>query len=93
MLFFYDNEHFSPDIGIPLTMVRSDPNGLSLKPVRPEIFKIIDVLWAQDGSAAIILQPSGDGMMQIILARPDGSPLQIMFEGQRIRNLAWGRNS
>jgi outer membrane protein assembly factor BamB len=90
LLFFYVNEHFSPDIGIPLTMVRSNPDGTHLEKVRPEKFHIIDVLWVQDGSAVLILQPSGNDKMQIIVAKTDGSPLQILFEGQGIRNLAWG---
>jgi Tol biopolymer transport system component len=90
LLFFHVNEHFSPEAGIPLTMVRSNPDGSHLEKVRPEKFNIIDVLWVQDGSAALILQASGKDKRQIILAKTDGSPLQILFEGQGIRNLTWG---
>lgn len=90
LIFFYVNEHFSPDTGIPLTMVHSDPGGSTLEEVRPETFQIIEVLWAPDGSMAIILQPGTNGTVQMILTQTDGKSLQILFEAQRIENLRWG---
>jgi len=92
LLFFYVNlARFSPDVGISLQMVRSDPNGAHIEPVRAEIFHIIDVLWTRDGSAAVILQPGDEkGTIQITFARTDNNPLQILFQGQRIRYPAWG---
>lgn len=91
LFFFHANlERFSPDVGIPLTMVRSDADGSHQKQVRPETFRVIDVLWIEDGSAALILQPSDNGNVQAILARTDGGPLEILFEGPRVRSLMWG---
>jgi len=91
LYFFHVNlEHFSPDVGIPLTMIRSDPDGFHQKQVRSEIFRISTVLWTQDGSAALILQPSDNENTQVTLARIDGSPLLILFEGERIRDPMWG---
>jgi WD40 repeat protein len=91
LLFFQVNiRQFSPDVGIPLTLVRSDSNGMNPIQVRAEEFHISEALWVQDGSMAIILQSSGNEMIQIIMARTDGAPLQILFEGQGIRNLMWG---
>jgi hypothetical protein len=71
-------------------MVRSDLDGSQLEEVRPESFHIIEALWAQDGSMAVILQPAENMTRQIILARTNGEPLQILYEGQGIRNLRWG---
>jgi hypothetical protein len=40
-----------------LAMVRGDPNGPNRSRLRPEEFHIIQALWAQDGTLAILLQP------------------------------------
>ena len=92
LLYFHVNqERFSPDVGIPLRMVHSRPDGSNLTQVRPEEFHIMDALWAQDGSLAVILGSCCGGGRQVILARADGSPLQVLIEqGQRIMDLAWG---
>ena len=91
LVYFHVNlVRFSPDVGIPLVMVRSRPDGSNRTQVRPEEFHIIDALWAEDGSLAVISQPSGDDGRQVVQARTDGSPLQVMIERERIRGLAWG---
>ncbi len=92
LVFFHANlERFSPDVGISLVMVRSDSDGANLTQVRQEEFRISEVLWAQDGSVALILGSCCGGGRQVILARPDASPLEVLIdEGQQIRNMAWG---
>jgi len=91
LLFFDANvEHFSPDVGIPLVMVRSDSDGANMTQVRPEEFHICDALWSEDGSLALILQTCSGDDAQVFLARTDGSPLQVLVEGDRIRGLVWG---
>ena len=83
-------ERCSPDVGIPLAMVRSDPDGANRTQLRPEVFHITQALWAQDGSLALILRRGGADNWQVVLARTDGSPLQVLIEGEGIRDLAWG---
>lgn len=91
LLYFYVNlEHFSPDVGIPLAMVRSNPDGSNRTQLRSEVFDMSEVLWAQNGSLALVVQRVGQGNQRIVLARVDGSPLQVLVEGQEIENLAWG---
>jgi hypothetical protein len=89
--FFHVNqERFSPDVGIPLAMVRTGRDGLHRTQVRPEFFHTLDVLWEPDGSAALIFELGGRNLIQVTLARPDGSPLLTVLEGVRIRNPMWG---
>jgi len=47
-------------------------------------------LWAADGSQVLITQLTDSNTMQVVLARPDESPLQLLLEGDRIWDLAWG---
>lgn len=91
LLYFHVNlKHFSPDTGIPLTMVRSNPDGSNRTQLRPEAFDTSEVLWAPNGSFALAVQRASGDNQQIVLARTDASPLQVLVEGQRIGNLAWG---
>jgi Tol biopolymer transport system component len=90
LLFFDAYIHFDPDVGIPLTMARSNSDGSNITPIRPEVFGVCDVLWSDDGSLALILQGCGGGKAQVVLARPDESSLQVLIEGERIRGMAWG---
>ncbi len=91
MVYFHVNlERFSPEVGIELNMVQRYPQESHPAQLRPEAFHIIEALWAPGGSFALILQPCCEGERQIILARTDGSPLQVLSEGQRISDLAWG---
>ncbi len=91
LVYFHVNlEHFSPDLGIPLVMVRSNPDGSNRTQLRPEVFESLEVLWAQNGSFAVLVQRVDKDNQRIVLARIDGSPLQDLAEGQQITNLRWG---
>lgn len=92
LVFFQVNlERFSPDVGIPLRMVRSQRDGSNQTHLRPEAFHIGDAVWAQDGSLAILLGSCCENGRQVVLARRDGSPLRVLIdEGQGVRDLAWG---
>jgi Tol biopolymer transport system component len=89
LLFFY-GERFSPDEGIPQLMVRSRPDGTGRTQLRPEAFHISDALWAEDGSLVLISQFSDSDAMQVILARPDPTRLEILIDGEHIWDLQWG---
>lgn len=89
-LLFFHGEQFSPEEGIPLVMVRSDPDGANLSQIRPEEFNIGDALWAEDGSLALISQTTCGDRKGLVLVRPDESPIQVLVEGDCIRDLAWG---
>jgi Tol biopolymer transport system component len=90
LIFFHAHlKRFSPDKGIPLIMVSSNPDGSDQTQVRSEEFRINGALWAEDGSFALILQPDGDSR-QLILARTDGRPLQTLIKGRGIRKITWG---
>jgi len=89
--FHVNQEQFSPEVGIPLAMVRSRSDGSDRTQVRPEAFRIGDALWAQDGSLAVILGNCCGGPWQVLLALSDGSPLQVLIEdANAVRDLAWG---
>lgn len=90
-LLYFHGTHFSPEEGIPLVMVRSGPDGSERMQVRPEEFRIAKALWAEDGSLALISHFSDSDSRQVVLARPDGSPLQVLIEGQQIMNMTWGQ--
>jgi len=92
LIFFLAHlEHFSPEVGIPLVMMRSDPDGSDVTQVRTEEFHIGEVLWAQDGSLALIQGRYGSSGRQVILARPNASPLEVLIaEGQQVRGMQWG---
>lgn len=90
VLFHVNLERFSPDVGIPLSMARSNLDGTELLHIRTEEFQIIDAIWERDGSLVVISGRVGDAN-QLILARTDESPLQVLIEdGQLIRNFMWG---
>jgi Tol biopolymer transport system component len=89
-LIYFHGEHFSPEAGIPLVMVRSRADGSERTQLRPEQFRIAEALWAPDGSLAVILQVSDDGGRQVVLTRTDGDPLNVLIEGERIWGLTWG---
>jgi WD40 repeat protein len=89
-LLYFFGDQFLPEQGVPLRMVRSGPDGKDRTQVRPEQFYISDALWAQDGSLVLMTRSAPEGGMQVVLARPDGSPLQVLIEGKIIQDLAWG---
>lgn len=91
-LFFHTQlERLDPDVGIPLVMVRSDSKGSIEAQLRPEQFHIRQVLWAQDGSWALILGSIENWDRKLYLAPSDGSPLKIIIEDAKdIWELSWG---
>ena len=91
LLFFHASlERFSPDLGIPMMMVRRAPDGSDPTPLRPETFQIVEALWAPDGSLALVSQPSTGSNRNIVLVPTDGSPLQLLLAGDVVRELQWG---
>ena len=94
LIYFY-GDRFTFEQGIPLVMVRSNPNGGDPTQIRPEEFLISDALWSEDGSLVLIDQPIGDQNQQgstarIVMARPDGGELQVLLEAEPIRQMEWG---
>jgi Tol biopolymer transport system component len=90
LLFFY-SEEFSAEQGIPLAMTASDPDGISLVQVRPEEFHLRGALWSEDGSLAVILGRYGGEGNQLLLARTDGSPLEVLIDqAEQVGSLTWG---
>ena len=92
LVFFNANmDHFSPEEGIQLKMVRSRADGSEITAIREEDFAPRQVLWAGDGSFAVILGRYNDGEGQIILAKTDGSPLEVLLTNARnVTSLSWG---
>jgi len=94
LLYFY-GERFTPDEGIPLVMVQSGPDGGDRTQIRPEEFHLAHALWAEDGSLVLIHMFLGErnsesSSAQMVLARPDGSPLQVLIEAKDIQKMEWG---
>ena len=89
LLYFYASTAEVPEGNVPLLMLRSDPDAASSRhQLRPESFSILEALWAEDGSLAIIRQASGGAGAQVVLARIDGSPLQVLLN--EAWELRWG---
>ena len=89
-LFYFYGEWFSPDEGIPLVLVRSGLEKDDRTQIRPEEFHISDALWAEDAELVLISQFTDSNTMQVVLVRPDESQMQVLIEGERIWDLAWG---
>ncbi|HEY69661.1 MAG TPA: hypothetical protein G4O08_03655 [Anaerolineae bacterium] len=89
-LIFFHGERFSPDEGIPLTMMRSDADGSNRVQVRPESFHIREALRAEDASLVLLTQSSDRGTVQLVLVYPDERPQQLLLEGDGFWDLAWG---
>lgn len=70
-------------------LVQEDSAGGGPQLIQPGGFRISDVLWSPDGSLALILQLT-DQDRQLVLARTDGSPPQVLQEGLSIHNITWG---
>lgn len=81
-------EQFSPEEGIPLSLVRHTDVG-SFAPVQPETFTNYEVLWAIDGSFALAVGP-GESGWRLQQVPTDGSRPRVLIEEERIRDLAWG---
>ncbi len=90
--YFYTSSTEVPANDLPLFMVRSDGDGQTNRvQLRPDSFSnISEVLWAEDGSLALILQLNPtDASGTVVLAFSDGRQLQILVP--RARDLKWGQ--
>lgn len=90
--YFYTSSTEIPTSDLPLFMMRSDADGVSGRvQMRPDSFSnISEVLWAEDGSLALIVQLStaGDPNGSVILAFSDERQLQILIPSAH--SLHWG---
>lgn len=90
--FFYTSSTEIPSGDLPLFMMRSDADGVNnRKELRPDSFSNIgEVLWAEDGSLALIVQlsPSGVASGPVVLAFSDDRQLQVLLPSAQ--NLKWG---
>ena len=90
--YFYSSSTEIPAGDLPLFMMRSDSDGQTNRvQLRPDSFSNIgDVLWADDGSLALIVQlnSSGDPNGSVVLAFSDERQLQILIPSAHA--LQWG---
>ncbi len=92
LFYFYASSAEVPDGDVPLYMVRSGLDGLSERTqLRPDAFSNIgEMLWAEDGSLALVVQVGADGGSagSVLLAASDGQQLVLLLdEGHMLR---WG---
>lgn len=90
--YFYTSSTEIPVSDLPLFMMRSDADGVSNRiELRPDSFSNIgEVLWAEDGSLALVVQmnPSGGASGSAVLASSDGRQLQVLLNDAQL--LRWG---
>jgi hypothetical protein len=90
--FYYQVERINPDIGIPTKMMHISADGLYITEVRPEEFHG-SALWAPDGSLVVHSgRCCGQEHKQLVLVRPDKSPVQVLLEpgDYYVLSLTWG---
>lgn len=94
LYYFYASSSGAPEGEVPLFMVRSDPAGVdSRDQLRPESFSIREVLWAPDGSLALLIENPivvAEGVTggTILLVRADGGPAQPLAD--QAHAMRWG---
>ncbi|HEX9597464.1 MAG TPA: hypothetical protein VF982_11340 [Anaerolineales bacterium] len=92
LFYFYASSAEVPDGDVPLFMVRSELDRLSQRTqLRPDAFSNIgEVLWAQDGSLALVVQVGADGgpAGSVLLAARDGRQLVLLLDEGHM--LSWG---
>lgn len=90
--YFYTSSTEIPAADLPLYMMRSDADGAANRAeLRPDSFSnIVEVLWAEDGALALIVQMNSPGTTSgsLLLVSADGSPLQILLP--EAQQLHWG---
>ena len=90
--YFYTSSTEIPANDLPLFMMRSDADGVTGRvQMRPDSFSNIgEVLWAEDGSLALIVQltTAGDANGSVLLAFSDERQLQILIPSAH--SLHWG---
>ncbi|MEX2144169.1 MAG: hypothetical protein WD740_06200 [Anaerolineales bacterium] len=92
LVYFYATAAEVPEGDVPLYMVRSAADGVSSRSqLRPDAFSnLIEVLWAGDGTLALLVQsrPDGGPSGVVLLAGGDGRQLQLLLENGYA--LKWG---
>lgn len=92
LTYFYASSAEAPVGDVPLYMVTGGLDGLSERTqLRPDAFSnLVEVLWAEEGSLALVVQagPDGGPAGSVLLAASDGRQLQLLLDGARM--LRWG---
>jgi hypothetical protein len=88
--YFYTSSPNIPDGDAALYMVRSAADGVNGRAqLRADAFVIREALWAEDGALALIVQATGGSQTgPVVLARSDGTQLQVLLDEGR--DLRWG---
>jgi hypothetical protein len=92
LFFYYQVERIDPDVGIPMKMMRKFADGMYITELRPEEFHG-SALWAPDGSLVVHSgRCCGREHQQLVLARPDNSPVQVLLDtgDHDVLSLTWG---
>ena len=92
LFYFYASSAEVPEGEAPLYMVRTGPDGISERTqLRPDAFSnLVDVLWAEDGSLALLVQVGLDGgpAGSVLLAASDGRQIVLLLDEAHM--LRWG---
>jgi hypothetical protein len=88
--YFFTSSPNIQDGDVALYMVRSAADGVNGRAqLRADAFVIREALWAEDGSFALIMQAiAGSQSGPVVLARSDGTQLQVLLDEGR--DLRWG---
>ncbi len=87
--FFYSSSIGIPQGDVPLLMVRSAFDApIDIEQIRPDSLQVQEVLWAPDGSLALIIQMQQNASGPVVLAKTDSSPLTVLINNAE--NLQWG---
>jgi Tol biopolymer transport system component len=91
LTYFYASSADAPEGDVPLYMVTGGLEGDQRTQLRPDAFsKLVEVLWAEDGSLALVVQvrPDGGPAGSVLLAASDGRQLELLLDEARM--LRWG---
>jgi Tol biopolymer transport system component len=89
LLFFLSNQaHFSPEVGVPLTLVSSHVDGGQIT-LRRETFSFDQILWSLNGSLALIVE-TNENSSQLLLIPTNDRSVQTLLETDLIGNIEWG---
>jgi hypothetical protein len=92
--YFYNNLPAFPTGEVPLTLVRAAADGVTDRvQLRPDLLQIREVLWAKDGSLALVVQvPLGETSTTqagtVVLLTLDNNPIRPIIANAY--NLQWG---
>jgi hypothetical protein len=97
LYFFFTLQNAFPEGDLPLAMYRSEPDGVTGRtPLRSDGFIIGEVLWAADGSGAVIVDWTAAAATnihprtgQLLFLKADNSPaVRLVYNGTMLR---WGK--